>query len=776
MTRSPWLPFFVWKGLFILGLFAGTKAWSAEIDSREAEAGSLGNGAAQTPVANASGGAGVSGLDHAGAYAQWADVEGGAGGACVFQIVYACASPASAVMSVYANGTRTHRLTFPVTGSPGTFATLTDTIPLYPGRANTIKIQHDPADTGAQIVLDRVAILDPVRENPDVFQFMIRTPDYAAWLWIPPKAPFVRGVVVDKYNLLDPAIVTDASIRKICAEEKLAIAYIMALNANAPMLNLMNFAYTAGAGDTLLNILSGLAKASGYQEVAHAPIMTIGHSAQAGFAWRPAYWDKSRVFAEVSIKAIQLGGYNGDNMDGVPVLHMVGDYDEWQIKDYDTYGWKFTQTDLGLRGNGANLVATVVEWGGGHFEFSQDAGKLVALFIKKAAQARIPNAAAMTNPVTLLHINANSGWLNSAYYDNSRSWEPKPTGQYDGDAKKAFWYFDQEYAFGCRNFTLESKGGKRQMAAFLTNGQPSPQYSATASAGAIGPLDNLIPEADGVTFRIPMAFRQSIPDYLAPNGGMALEHGSAAPNFRVIDGPLIKLSEDRFRIAYNITAYYKWETWLDAYAPTDGVFGYMQQPATLDIPKNTSGASQTIAFGNLPDITGNAGEITLDGRSSAGAQVGYFILKGPAVIRDGNKLSLTQIPSRSKFPLEVTVVAYQWGRNTAPRMQTAAPVERTFRILTPTSIRPVAALPRLQGMAVKRTGRTLSVSFSLSQPARIGQSILGLTGRMEYDLGTIAYPQGWRTVAWDAGIFRKGNHILALKIGGQTFRKVFTLD
>jgi ribosomal protein L18E len=61
--------------------------------------------------------------------------------------------------------------------------------------------------------------------------------------------------------------------------------------------------------------------------------------------------------------------------------------------------------------------------------------------------------------------------------------------------------------------------------------------------------------------------------------------------------------------------------------------------------------------------------------------VEYFVFAGPAVVHDGNLLRLTEIPSRSKFPVKVTVVAWQFSRSTEPRIQTAEMVEQSFRIV-----------------------------------------------------------------------------------------------
>jgi hypothetical protein len=43
-------------------------------------------------------------------------------------------------------------------------------------------------------------------------------------------------------------------------------------------------------------------------------------------------------------------------------------------------------------------------------------------------------------------------------------------------------------------------------------------------------------------------------------------------------------------------------------------------------------------------------------------------------------LRFTAIPPRSRFPVKVTVVAWQWGRSIEPKLKSADPVERTFWI------------------------------------------------------------------------------------------------
>ena len=57
----------------------------------------------------------------------------------------------------------------------------------------------------------------------------------------------------------------------------------------------------------------------------------------------------------------------------------------------------------------------------------------------------------------------------------------------------------------------------------------------------------------------------------------------------------------------------------------------------------------------------------------------YYVKEGPAEIK-GDKLVLTKIPPRAKFPVKVTVVAWQYGRSGEPQVQTAEAVEQSFYI------------------------------------------------------------------------------------------------
>lgn len=116
-------------------------------------------------------------------------------------------------------------------------------------------------------------------------------------------------------------------------------------------------------------------------------------------------------------------------------------------------------------------------------------------------------------------------------------------------------------------------------------------------------------------------------------------------------------------------------------ASNDGDSRYKStvQELSFRIPyRNTEGKRQHILFPGIEDVKKGVEEIILQATSDCGLPVSYYVKEGPAEI-EGNKLIFTQIPPRSKFPLKVTVVAWQYGL--AGKVQTAEPVERSFFIV-----------------------------------------------------------------------------------------------
>lgn len=122
------------------------------------------------------------------------------------------------------------------------------------------------------------------------------------------------------------------------------------------------------------------------------------------------------------------------------------------------------------------------------------------------------------------------------------------------------------------------------------------------------------------------------------------------------------------------------EAWLVAVWPGDDVLKRALQQARLAVPTwNDKGAKQVISFEQPVDMVEDDEPQQLRATSSAGLPVRFTVREGPAEMK-GDMLHLTDIPVRARMPITVTVVAWQFGRATEPRVQTAETVVRLLRV------------------------------------------------------------------------------------------------
>ena len=118
--------------------------------------------------------------------------------------------------------------------------------------------------------------------------------------------------------------------------------------------------------------------------------------------------------------------------------------------------------------------------------------------------------------------------------------------------------------------------------------------------------------------------------------------------------------------------------WIQEEHPGDNRYRHAVQPGQLTIPARlTAGKAQKIVFPQIGNRKRDTPAVALAGTSDSGLPVDYYVVGGPAEVA-GGILRLTGIPVKSKFPVKVTVVAYQGGRSVGPPVQSAEPVEQTF--------------------------------------------------------------------------------------------------
>jgi hypothetical protein len=121
------------------------------------------------------------------------------------------------------------------------------------------------------------------------------------------------------------------------------------------------------------------------------------------------------------------------------------------------------------------------------------------------------------------------------------------------------------------------------------------------------------------------------------------------------------------------------DIWVWASHPGDAKFKSIVQQAMIRVPRNTEGAPQHITFPAVPDQRAGTKSVKLAATSDAGTKVRYYVLEGPAVV-EGDTLKFTPIPPRAKYPIKVSVVAWQHGLAGEKKIQTAEPVVREFRL------------------------------------------------------------------------------------------------
>jgi len=489
-------------------------------------------------------------------------------------------------------------------------------------------------------------------------------------------------VIVGQNNMSEEGIFENPGMRKTFAELGIAEVWV------APRLD-TTFDFVHGAGERFDAMMRALAAESGYSELAFAPAIPIGHSACASYPWNFAAWNPGRTLAAISehgdAPLTPLTGSGQPNpdwgdrtIDGVPCLMVMGEYEWLEERLAPAIAYRAQHP--------AAPIALLAEPGRGHFDVSDDLLGFLALFIRKAVAARLPANAPLEGPVPLKPIDPRSGWLVERWHLNQKRTEtPAPAAEYRGDPRDAFWYFDGEMAKATQNYRIDQIGRLPQLLGWVQDGKVVPQ-SATHNQVSLA----FEPLPDGLTFRLAATYLDQVgggsPNLVRWTGlpvGTPLGHASGGGPIQLtrITGPAVQVGPDTFRVQFNRTASTvdnrERDIWLLASQPGDATYKSAVQQAQMRLPAHNSGAGQQIDFPAIADQKIGTSNLKLIATSDAGAPVSFYVREGPAVIRDG-MLEFTAIPPRAKWPVKVTVVAWQYGRG---GLKAAMPVQRTFAVV-----------------------------------------------------------------------------------------------
>jgi len=506
--------------------------------------------------------------------------------------------------------------------------------------------------------------------NAAVFQFSVPVAtaknESSAFLWIPSEAKQVRGVVMVGMTLMEREFAKDAVIRKACTDEQLAIVFLK-----------------CGLGQAdVQKVLDDFANISGYAELSRAPLFFVGHSAGGPRAKECAIKFAERCFGLVQYRGGVPGGTNSVPP-GIPALMMVGQFDEFGGVMRDENGrenWEGGRDALAAfrAANEANLGSIVVEPGAGHFAWSERNANYLALFIRKAAQARIAVDGSWRT------IDPKSGWLTGLAIKSAGRFSPAAYHKFEGAKTHASWHFDRELAEATVAY---HSGGFAKRDQFIRW-----QDSFSVDAGARFFFSNIQWVGDGSTFEVHPAYAERIPGQYNgkgprwPNAGSPATHSSKPILVKPVGGPVVVAGINRLRFEFNALAPASEAGRVTFMACSAGDTEYRYTEHVGMLPRGfkglTSGKPQKIIFAPLANMKANSAPVKLQATSDSGLPVQFYVAQGPALIESG-RLKISELPARTKFPIAVKVVAWQFGSGVEPLIQAATPVEQAVQIERP---------------------------------------------------------------------------------------------
>ena len=505
-----------------------------------------------------------------------------------------------------------------------------------------------------------------------------------AFLWVPPDCRLLKGVVVAQNNMEEQSILESDHFRNEMTKLGFAEVWV------SPSFDHL-FRFNEGAGDTFNGIMNDLADSSGYAELKQVPVVPIGHSASASWPYYFAAWNPQRTLAAISVSGqwpwfrgpVFAPGIWGDkNIDFVPCLETMGEYEAANTWSIEGLKERSEHPQMPL-----SMLACPAE---GHFAASVKKIEYIALYIKKAVEYRLLKPATLTPPALLKPIDpTQTGWLADKWRLNKLPVaKAAPVNDYKGNRVEAFWFFDKEMANATEKYQAAYRNKKAELLGYVQDGKMVLQKNTHQQVDL-----KFEPLQDGITFILNTDFLDTVPgahqrtsEWTGLPAGSLIGHaeGNVAINIQRITGPFEKINDSTFRlrlekgIAANINNY---ALWFAATHPGDINYKPAVQQAQMLVPfTNIKGIVQHVSFDSIHNQHAGVKKMKLHAVSDAGMPVYFYVKEGPASIRD-DTLMIGKIPVRSRYPVKITIVAWQYGRSIEPAVQSAKSVERSFYLL-----------------------------------------------------------------------------------------------
>lgn len=483
--------------------------------------------------------------------------------------------------------------------------------------------------------------------------------------WIPEKCEQLRGLLILGANVPEHMLVGHPAIREACARNDLGIVWAVP--------TFWNFSKTAKGHDDLQvafleRLLKQLAEKSGYSEVATAPWIPIGESGHLLMVGGLLQERPERCIAGICVKN------PGPKSREVPVLWTLGTAQEWGQKSVDLRAHWLNTGDYAKwcreRASAREPSSMAIEPGTGHFYCSDKMVELFAAYIDAAVAARLPAEAGQP----LRPVNLEQGVVANLPLPGQKDLAVVACREATPEQLRRPWFFNSRLARMAQNLATADWDASPQFVAFAGG------EGCRVAPYSLNSVTEIFAEGDG-EFHPDAQLLTNVPEGFA-SAGQPLAQAPGQPVVEWICGPFAPIAGGKFRVALDRT----WTGKAAAYviARHEGGEGIRRtvQPARITLVPNTEGRTQTIEFLPVPDVTAGTPSVLLRASSDAGLPVSFFVDHGPAIIKN-ETLEILPLPPRTRYPVEVAVTAWQWGRRSDPPVQTATPVTRKFRILKP---------------------------------------------------------------------------------------------
>ena len=426
-----------------------------------------------------------------------------------------------------------------------------------------------------------------------------------AYLWVPEGCKNVKAVILSQQNMTEEAIYKNPRFQ--AKMKKLGVAMVWV----APAFN-NNWDPASGAQGIFEEMMTNLADQSGHAEIAQAPIIPLGHSAQATFPWNFAAWNPNRTLCIISFHGdaprTNLCGFGAANVewgrnrniDGIPGLMVEGEYEWWEARVNPALAFRMMYPE--------SCISFLCDTGRGHFDCGDRTADYIAKFIQKALEQRLDGDRTVSEKdsngiVKLKKLNPRDGYLVERFHSDiigtdgadkgkapspveAKRPQPAPYAQYQGDKHDAFWYFDKEMAELTEARYQETAGKKQQYVGFEYQGKLIP-FNEKAQGGMQIKIDDASVNANSKNKKaIRIHLKAVYTD--ASHNALSNAHGKKAPHIEVICGPLKKINDTTFEV-YPYEAGWdnprrSFTAWVVAVADADGEYKGAVQPLRIDLP------------------------------------------------------------------------------------------------------------------------------------------------------------------------------------------------